>query len=180
MSRKTEWRDVPGWEGLYEVSSDGRVRSCKDRLDYRCNYKEKKLTLVGGRYLYVGLYDSPRKELVAVHRLVGKAFIDNPNNKPEINHINGIRTDNRVENLEWVTREENEEHARKTGLHDEEVLHRSKAVISVNLITGEKTEYPSANAAARSIGIDQGTVSRVARRKGKCTYDYDFFYKEEM
>jgi hypothetical protein len=78
--------------------------------------RNKKLTLVDKRYLYVGLYDKPRKLLAPVHRLVAEAFIPNPDNKPEVNHINGIKTDNRAENLEWVTRKENEAHAFRIGL----------------------------------------------------------------
>lgn len=176
----SEWRDVPGWEGLYQVSDSGDIKSLHIGRGKRCQGGLKKPTLVGGNYLYVGLYGRSRKRLVPVHRLVASAFIPNPDNKPEVNHINGIKTDNRVENLEWVTRKENEEHSRRTGLHDNEVLRRSKTVIAVNLENGETTEYKSANEASRSLGIAQGSISRVARREGKCTYGFEFYYKEGM
>ena len=108
-----EWRDIVGWEGLYQVSNEGQVRGFHKRYK---SMRDKKLTLVGNRYLYVGLYDKPRKQLVPVHRLVAETFIPNPDKKPEVNHINGIKTDNRVGNLEWVTRKENEAHAFRIGL----------------------------------------------------------------
>ena len=93
------WKEIKGYEGLYEVSSEGRVRS-----------------LIGGNYLSfksfnnyqrVGLCIHSKQKWFLVHRLVAQAFIPNPDNKPEVDHINCDRMDNRVENLRWVTSKEN-------------------------------------------------------------------------
>lgn len=172
-----EWRDVPGWEGLYKVSDDGRVRTLQDSHRKSKN-EEIAQTLRGYGYQYVNLYSKSRKAQFPVHRLVAMAFIPNPENKREVNHKNGIKTDNKVENLEWVTRKENEEHSRRMGFHDAEVRQRSKMVLAIDNETGERKIYYSANEAARELGIGQGSISREARGEGKTTTNYSFYYTE--
>ena len=94
------WKEIKGYEGLYEVSSEGRVRSTG---------KKKGIMRPGTSkgYLKVGLTKDGSRKMYRVHRLVAFAFIPNPDNKPEIDHINGDRKDNRVENLRWMTHKEN-------------------------------------------------------------------------
>mgnify|MGYP003480206149 FL=1 len=102
-----------GFEWLYEVSSFGRVKS----LNYRRTGQEWLLaqSLNWSGYKHVTCFKG-RHRTIRVHVLVGKAFLLNPQNKKTINHINGIKTDNRVENLEWATHKENTQHAWKTWL----------------------------------------------------------------
>ena len=113
------WKPVVGYEGIYEVSSLGRVKSC-ERTIIRSNGREinfpdkiMKPSINHKGYLIIDLRKNGNRQGGFIHRLVGKAFIDNPLNKERINHKNGDKTDNRVQNLEWVTNQENMAHAYK-------------------------------------------------------------------
>lgn len=111
-----QWRTINGYEGYYEISSLGRVRSVSRVIllgnNRKHNLKGRILkTRVNDRgYVYVGLSKEGKRKSLRVHRLVAEAFLKNPFNKPQINHINEIKTDNTISNLEWVTQEENMNH----------------------------------------------------------------------
>ena len=104
-------KDIKGFEGLYSITDDGKVYSHRYG-DY------VKTCLKPNGYVYIGFYVSGAITYNRVHRLVAEAFIPNPFNKPYVNHVNGCKSDNRVENLEWVTASENNKHAYSTGLAD--------------------------------------------------------------
>lgn len=117
-----EWRDIQGYEGLYQVSNLGRVKSLERKVKGGWNNTRT----VGERILKpcVNVEGYPKVSLCKegairrfpIHRIVAQAFIPNPDGKPEINHIDGCKENNSVSNLEWVTRSENELHAWRTGL----------------------------------------------------------------
>lgn len=114
------WKDVAGYEGLYQVSSEGRVKSLA-RVVIRNNgqklpIKERilKPAFNGRGYLIVDLCDGGKRKHFKVHRLVCQAFHENPDNKPQVNHIDEDTTNNRASNLEWVTAKENVNHGTRT------------------------------------------------------------------
>ena len=110
------WKPVVGYEGLYEVSSYGRVRSL-DRYDSRnhfCKGKILKLQTAGRGYLSVELSSNGKTKKFLVHRLVAEAFITNPDNLPEVNHINEDKTNNRVDNLEFCNHKYNVNYGTRT------------------------------------------------------------------
>lgn len=119
------WKPVLGWEELYEVSNLGQVRSLDRVVWYKGRYGNTCRRTFKGKilrpcrnqgYLDVVLACQDYTKSCQVHRLVAQAFVDNPDNKPQVNHINGVKHDNRAENLEWVTRSENIKHAVNKGL----------------------------------------------------------------
>lgn len=100
------WKDIPSWEGLYQVSDKGNIQSM-NYYHKKGRIHPRKKCIGSGNYLYVILDNKDRSKRYSVHRLVAMAFIPNPENKPCIDHINGDRQDNRVENLRWCTHKEN-------------------------------------------------------------------------
>lgn len=115
------WRSVEGWEGYYDVSDNGLVRCCLRPVDRKwgaVNWTGGTLTprLHSQGYLRVNLSRDGIAVDAYIHRLVAKAFIRNEEDLPYVNHINGNKKDNKVENLEWVSPSQNCEHAYVTGL----------------------------------------------------------------
>lgn len=105
----TIWKDVNGYEGLYLVSRDGQIKGIKSG-------KILKQCVAKSGYKIVGLCSHGVRKNVQVHRIIALAFLQNSQNKPEVNHKDGCKTNNAIENLEWATRQENSQHAFENGL----------------------------------------------------------------
>jgi hypothetical protein len=113
-----KWKDIKGYEGIYQVSDLGNIKSL-DRLAWNGHamhiHKGRLMKPKGAKYKEIHLCKEGKIKKHYMHRLVAQAFIDNPNNKPQVNHLNGVHADNRLENLEWCTAEENNKHAWDNG-----------------------------------------------------------------
>ena len=171
---KEIWKDVVGFEGLYEVSNLGNVRS----LNYRGTRKEQILKPCKnkGGYLSVILWKGGKIKKFLIHRLVAIAFLENSNNKPCINHIDCNPSNNCVDNLEWCTYSENTQYAYKFGrLND-----RKTPIIAINLKTGEETYFNSLNEAARQLNLYEPNINSVLKGKQKRTGNYTFKYIDKQ
>ena len=152
------WKDIKGYEGYYQVSSLGRVRSL-DRIGFDGRVLKGRLfkpSLTYAGYQVVGAHRDGKQKQLRIHRLVAEAFIPNPENKPEVHHINHIRDDNRVENLMWVNADEQyDDHWLKTR----EYTGRPSQFIIVNNVG-----YKSICEAARQLNIPQPTISKALKK----------------
>lgn len=112
------WKDIKGFEGFYQISNIGRVKSLR-RFNAKGNLLKEKVIHSGINawgYKVITLHKNCYRKSILIHRLVAEAFIDNPYNKSQVNHKSGDKQDNRITNLEWCTGSENMIHAYKTGL----------------------------------------------------------------
>ena len=158
-----------GQETDYSVSTEGEVR--KDTTNYILSQSSQQ------DYKFVGLIINGKQKRMRVHRMVALTFIDNPDNKPYVNHINGNRSDNNVENLEWVTPSENTQHAVNTGLFKSG---RTRAVIQYNLNGEQMATFESATEAARQTGGSQSKITMCCRRQRDSANDYQWRYYDDI
>lgn len=182
-----KWLCIQDYEGLYEISNYGRVKSLskyKNRKEFIMKqYKDK-----WGRYV-VSLYKNSHKKARFVHRLVAQAFIPNPNNKPEVNHkrpITNILCDNRVDNLEWCTSKENSQWTIKCGNLYSPSLGKygkdnikSKPIVQLTPNKQFIREWENARQIDRELNIDYRFISNVCTHKSKTAKGYIFMFKEE-
>lgn len=155
------WKDIVGYEGLYQVSNLGNVKSFK---------KDKNgILLKPGKntsgYLYVILYKNINKKCITIHRLVMLAFKKNIFNKLEINHINGIKTDNTVENLEWCTCSENIKHAYKIGLKTAKGENHNRSKLTNEQVIAIRNDNRVQHIIAKDYNVSKATIWHIKHKK---------------
>lgn len=178
MSTKEEWRPIKGYEGFYEVSSHGRVRSL-DRVVDRCNWcpqnrqgKILKGTENRDGYIKVRLYKNSTGKVFSVHRLVAQAFLPNLKKLSTINHQDGNKQNNRVDNLEWASYKENNNHAIRTGLKKTKTGAQSqRAKLTQTQVNEIRKEYvprkrgKNTCTLAKKYGVSQKTIWNIIHNK---------------
>ena len=161
MTESEIWKDVVGYDGRYQVSDKGNVRSVarKDSIGRKCGGRMLKPTYDKDGYLRVNLCKNGKQKTRFIHRLVAGAFIPNPNGYSEINHRDENKVNNYANNLEWCTREHNVNHG---TLIERSAQARSKKVKATNIETNEVITFNSTVEAGRK-GYDQGGVTKACR-----------------
>ena len=165
------WRDIKDYEGYYQVSNRGIVKSLERMKRNNGGYQkipEKILKVYdnGKGYLRVQLCKDGKVKNCRINRLVAQAFLPNPNNLPEVNHIDQDKTNNCVENLEWCTTQYNVEYS------------QAKAVIGINKISGLILEFPSLMEAERQTGISNKHICDCLKGRCKSAGGYYWIYAE--
>lgn len=171
-----EWKDIDGYGGMYQVSDAGRVRSWrayggKGKTERSYAYRILKPSKTSNGYYNVILTDNNNNEKHhLIHRLVASAFIENKDNKPHVNHINGDKYDNGANNLEWITPKENNNHALDNGL-------RNRTPRARKTMRSDGVVFNSALEAGRAMGFKNGShVSDVCNGSRSTCGGYGFKY----
>jgi hypothetical protein len=181
------WKDIDGYEGRYQVSNLGRIKS----LNYIKSKKTKiiKCNRDNDGYYSVVLYKNVKPKRYKIHRLVALMFIENPYNKPQVNHIDACKWNNNVNNLEWCTAKENLRHAWNMGLMEKSrdafrkyggknaTLILSKSVMQFTKDGIFVAEYSSMAEARKQTRILQSCISACCRKKHKTAGGYIWKFK---
>lgn len=165
------WKDVVGYENLYEVSNFGRVRTNKNKITYTEIHGERhwKQRILKQKIhkrprstnfsLRVCLWKNGKSKSFLVSRLVAMSFLENPNNLPQINHIDGNSMNNNINNLEWCTAKENVNHAFENGL-----INSCKKIMLINKTTNEVFEFNSRAKASKFMKKNKGYINMMLKR----------------
>lgn len=190
------WKEIPGFEGYYEASTLGNIRSVDRILNcvwgkvYPAKGKQKSISRYKSGYLYVNLYKDHKTYKFQVHRLVAFTFIPNPDNKPCIDHIDGDRTNNKVDNLRWCTHKENANNPitvkrlaesyhseSRNSKISESSRRRAKPVIQLSLSGEPIKEWRSADIASNELHICRPTIYMCIHGKNNHAGGYKWKYK---
>ena len=173
MAKLVKW--IEGYEGLYKITSDGEV------ISYQGRHPRALKQNIRGKscgYLAVSLSKNDIKKTKNIHTLVARAFIDNPKNLNDVNHKDGVKINNAVGNLEWVTKKENIWHAIKIGLITRHGRDK-RPVIGKNKKTGESLVFNSMSEAALH-GFKAASICVCCKGKRPSHYGYKWSYLEEI
>lgn len=184
---KEIWKDIIGYEGLYQVSSLGRVRSLNRSIlieGKRTYFKEGKILKplkAGAGYQYVNLWKCNHRNFVGIHRLVAKCFLPNPNNYNQVNHKDEDKTNNNVDNLEWCNAKYNMNYGNVGKKISKGVTANngfSVPVVQFDLKWNKIGSFQSAADAERATGICASSIRKVCLNRPKFNTAGGFYWKE--
>lgn len=165
------WKPVVGYEGLYEVSNCGKVRSVEHYTNGHHLMAKELTPKKSGRYFYVKLYKNAKPRTIRLHRIVAEAFVPNPMRKPQVNHIDGNKENNSASNLEWCTQAENNRHAIDNGLQNPRIMIEAtkKRVRQFSMDGKLIKEWDSLTDAASKLGLQVSNISHCCKGRIRST-----------
>lgn len=180
-----EWKDIIGYENMYQISNTGQVRSV-DRIVFAGKHYVPtrikgciiKTRISKNGYVMVTLSNKSKTKHLYVHRLVAEAFIPNPDNKREVNHKDTNKLNNNVNNLEWTTSSENKIHAHKNGLMDNKYVGAEKRAKKqrIPIIMDDNILCYGVNKTAKKINVCPASITQVLHGERKFTRGHTFKY----
>lgn len=180
-----EWKPVVGYEDYYEVSNDGEVKSLARKQNGINRFSKERILKLSNvnKYRYVGLRKDGVQKMERVHRLVASAFIPNPHNKPFVNHLDGNKSNNNVNNLAWSTNKENQLHSYHVlgtkGIKKCNIERTCKPIIQIDIKTNNKIKrWESIVEAKTTLGI-KGII-KVCKGQMKQSGGYKWKYEKDL
>lgn len=183
------WKDIENYEGKYQVSNLGRIKSLeRDAFNQNgtVNHHIEEKILVpivnNGGYLYVNLYKNGKMKNMLVHRLVAMAFIPNPENKPQVNHLDEVKTNNVVENLEWCSAQENANYGTRTArvVQNNKYPKLGDSPIAKSVFCEELNKtFDCITSAGKELGVNSVSISQVCKGKRKTAGGFHWRYADE-
>lgn len=183
ISIQPQWKDIVGYENEYQINQFGEIRTLKDSPKLKKYDVLKPQISKRNGYVYQMLYKNGKEKLLRVHRLVAMVFLPNPNNLPQVNHKDGNKQNNSVDNLEWCEQSDNMKHAYKNRLQIPSENQR-KAIINTNKLKQKKVcqikdgeiinTFSGISEASRQTKISISCISRCCNLKRKSTNGYEW------
>lgn len=165
INQEEEWRPIKGFEGKYEISSIGRIKSLPRKGRPKGGILGKHYNTCGYVTCGLALGKTGHGKTLTVHRLVAIAFIPKPSGNVEVNHKNGIRDDNRVENLEWITHQQNIKHAFDIGIKSQIGEKCPRSILKNNQVIEIRDKYQygviTQSMLAREFGVSKSTIKNI-------------------
>jgi hypothetical protein len=161
------FKQITGYKGLYSACSNGDIISLPKKT--RKGTRILKPIKVTFGYYAVDLVKDKKVKRFLVHRLIANTFIDNKSSKPQVNHINGLKSDNRLENLEWNTQSENQKHAIKIGLRSAKGEKNSQSKLTNNKVLEIFKDNSKYSIIAKKYNISIPTISDIKRGYSWCS-----------